>query len=28
VAIIERLAPVLVPSGTEWAQYAAAVALR
>lgn len=28
VAIIERLAPVLVPSGTEWAQYTAAVVLR
>lgn len=27
-AIIDRLAPVLVPSGTMWAQYAAAVALR
>jgi hypothetical protein len=28
LAIIERLAPVLVPGGTLWAQYAAAVALR
>jgi hypothetical protein len=28
LAIIDRLAPVLVPSGTMWAQYAAAVALR
>ena len=28
VAVIDRLAPVLVPQGTLWAQYVAAVAFR
>jgi hypothetical protein len=28
LAIIERLVPVLVPEGTQWAQYSAAVVLR